>query len=421
VKLPKPRNLVGAILIAMLIIAIGLVIAQDQETLRIRTSLAATDAQFPDYLARLVSNPLTRGDTYIVHTNGNNAFPAMLEAIKSARHRVAFETYIYDTGTTAGQFTDALEAAARRGVDCRIVLDAVGASTMDESHIERLERAGCELGWFNQISTFTVEEANYRTHRKALVVDGDVAFIGGIGIADQWAFAIEDQPQWRDTHVEVRGPAAINIEAAFHENWMETGGVAEPDLLPHAAASGPASSIVVWSSPAGGANEMKLLFLLAIASARQTLDIQSPYLITDESSSWSLADARKRGVRVRLLSEGDITDAKPVKFAGRAQYETLMEQGIEVYEYQAAMMHTKAVIIDGVLTIIGSANFDNRSLELNDELNAAVFDRALAARMLADFEADLKRSKKLNLDEWRSRRIDERAREKLWSFFGEVF
>ena len=418
---PKPRNLVFAILIAMLLIAIGLVIAQDQETLRIRTPLAAGDPGFPDYLATLLGDPRTTGDTYIVHTNGDTAFPAMLAAIAAAKHRIAFETYIYDAGEVGERFTSSFEAAARRGVECRMVLDAVGASSMDQTSIERLERAGCRIGWFNPVSSFALEEVNYRTHRKALVTDGEVAFVGGIGIADQWLRSTEEEAQWRDTHFELRGPAAINVEAAFHENWIETGGVVEPDLLLHTKPAGTAQSIVVWSSPEGGANEMKLLYLLAIGAARKTLDVQSPYLITDESTRWSLAEARKRGVRVRLLTEGDITDAKPVKFAGRAHYELLMEQGIEVYEYQPAMMHTKAVVVDGVMSIIGSANFDNRSLELNDELNAAVFDTGLAARIAADIEQDLRRARKLELDEWRSRPIHIRGREKMWSFFGEVF
>jgi cardiolipin synthase len=220
----------------------------------------------------------------------------------------------------------------------------------------------------------------------------------------------------------VRGPAAIDIEAAFHENWIETGGIVDPDVLPHDnEPDGPAQSIVVWSSPEGGTNSMKLLYLLSIAAARETLDIQSPYLITDESTQWSLAEARKRGVRVRMLVEGDITDAKPVKFAGRAAYEGMLAQGIEVYEYQPTMMHTKAVMVDGLLSIIGSANFDNRSFELNDELNVAVFDRGLTARLLQDFERDAQQSQRLELESWRSRPLHIRGREQMWSLFGEVF
>ena len=419
---PHTRNVVASILVATVIIALGLVIAQDQETLRVRTALAVEDPRFPEYLARLLGHPLTSGDTYTVHTNGDQAFPAMLRAIEQAKHRVSFETYIFDTGQIPGRFAAAFEAAARRGVEVRMVLDSVGASSMDEATLERLTAAGCRIGWFNPVASWSFEEVNYRTHRKALVIDGDVAFVGGIGIADQWARPVEGQAVWRDTHIELRGPAAVNVEAAFNENWIETGGVVAPDLLPHDdEPAGPARSIVVWSSPEGGANAMKLLYLLSIAAARKTLDIQSPYLITDESTQWSLAEARHRGVRVRLLVEGDITDAKPVKFAGRATYERLLAQGIEIYEYQPAMMHTKAMIVDGTLSIVGSANLDNRSLELNDELNVAVFERGLAARLLADFDADLKNSARLDLEEWRSRPLHIRGREQLWSYFGEVF
>jgi cardiolipin synthase len=419
--LPKPRNLLLAIAAVMMFIAVGLLIAQDQETLRVKTSVAATDPRFPEYLARLIGHPLTSGDAYTVHTNGDKAFPAMLAAIGSARYRIAFETYIYDTGETAEQFTSAFAAAARRGVDVRMVLDSIGAKNIDPDHLTQLQDAGCHIGWYHQVASYSVEEANYRTHRKALVVDGDVAFVGGMGIADQWARDIDGQKQWRDTQIEVRGPAAMDVEAAFNENWIETSGVVEPDVLTHAAPEGRARSIGVWSSPEGGANELKRLYLLAMAAARTSIDIQSPYLITDESSDWSLSDARRRGVRVRLLVEGDVTDAKPVKFASRAAYGRFLRQGMQVYEYQPSMMHTKAMIVDGVLSIVGSANFDNRSLELNDELNIAIFDPAVAARLTADFERDLTRSKKLDLEEWRARPLHIRARERMWSYFGEIF
>lgn len=420
-KLPKARNLILAIAALATLIGVGLLIAQDQETLRVRTSLAAEDERFPLYLSRLVGHPLTAGDTYRVLTDGDEAFPAMLEAIDKAQHRISFEGYIFDEGEVGDRFAEAFAKAAGRGVEVRLVLDSVG-STIDPKHIEVLETSGCQIGWFNPVRSLGLEEVNYRTHRKALVVDGDIAFIGGIGIGDQWAKDAPDNPKWRDTHIEVRGPAAINVEAAFHENWIETGGVVEADVLPHDdQPNGTAQSIVVWSSPEGGTNSMKLLYLLSLAAARRTIDIQSPYLITDESIDWSLAEARRRNVRVRMLVEGDITDAKPVKFAGRAAYESFLELGIEVYEYQPAMMHAKAMMVDGILSIVGSANFDNRSLELNDELNAAVFDRGLTARLTSDFERDLGRSKKLDLEEWRSRPIHIRGRERLWSLFGEVF
>jgi cardiolipin synthase A/B len=213
-----------------------------------------------------------------------------------------------------------------------------------------------------------------------------------------------------------------DVEAAFNQNWILTGGIVEPVVRPtDASPAGRASSIVVWSSRQDGFNEMKLLFLIAIAAARHSIDIESPYLITDESSEWSLHEARQRGVRVRLLVDGDKTDARTVKFASRGQYERLLEHGIDIAEYQPTMMHAKTMMIDGLFSVVGSANFDNRSLEMNDELSVAVFDPALNARLESDFEKDLAVSKKIDLDSWRSRPVPARARDWLWSYFGEVF
>jgi cardiolipin synthase len=418
----KPRNLLVGLAVVLIVIAGALLIAQDQETLRVRTPLAASDAALPEYLARLLGAPLTNGDAYVVHTDGPATFAAMLDAINEAEHRVSFETYVYNSGVVADRFTAAFEAAARRGVNVRLVLDSIGAQDIDSDHVDRLAAAGCQVAWFNEVAGLGIEETNYRTHRKSLVVDGARAFVGGIGISDYWNHATERGPMWRDTMIEVRGPAAVYIEGSFNENWIESGEVVEPDLLPHDdTPAGTARSIVVWSGPEGGASGMKLLYLLSMASARRTLDIQTPYLVTDESTEWSLTEAARRGVKVRLLLEGDITDAKPVKFAGRAAYERLLERGIEIYEYQPAMMHAKVLVVDGTLSVVGSANLDNRSLELNDELNVAVFDPVLAKRLLEDFERDLRKSMRIDLEDWRARPLHISAREKLWSLFGEVF
>jgi len=427
---PKPQRyhwarhhrVLAAVLIGLIVLAVGLLIAQDQETLRIRSPLAVEDPRFPQYLANLLGHRLTSNDSYVVHTNGDQAFPAMLAAIERAKKRIALETYIYEAGDVGSQFSAALEAAAKRGVRVRIVLDSLGSKKISADDEKRLEAAGAEIKWVNPIVSFQIEEANYRTHRKALVVDGDVAFVGGMGIADQWLHDQKDFPRWRDTMVEMHGPVVADVEAAFNQNWIVVAGVVEPEVEPNVApATGTAKSIVVWSAPQTGANELKLLYLLAIGAARHSIDIESPYLITDESSKWSIEEARRRGVRVRLLVEGDKTDAKAVKYAGRGDYEELLEQGVEIAEYQPTMLHTKAMVVDGVLSVVGSANFDNRSLELNDELNVAVFDRALAARLLEDFERDLTRSQKLDLESWRQRSPFERGRDWLWSYFGEVF
>ena len=252
---------------------------------------------------------------------------------------------------------------------------------MGEKHLKQLQEAGSRTAVFNEARWYRLEEVNYRTHRKLLIVDGEVAYTGGVGVADHWMGDAENEDHWRDTMVRLRGPIARLIEGAFHENFIESGGVVEPELnLEVADEPHQNDALVVKSMPSGGSSDLKRLYLLCVALARRSLDIQSPYFITDASSRWALQDAVSRGVKVRVLMEGDRTDALPVKFASRSAYEQLLEMGVELYEYQPTMMHAKVLIVDGVWSMFGSANFDNRSLELNDELNVAVLDRDLARR-----------------------------------------
>jgi cardiolipin synthase len=275
---------------------------------------------------------------------------------------------------------------------------------------------------FNPSHWYTLEELNYRTHRKILVVDGEVAFTGGIGIADQWSSSAPDEAQWRDTHVQLRGPIVRLLEAAFYENFIEGGATVTPvltDAMPVTDADD--QSMIVRSSPSDGASDLKRLYLLSIAMARRSIEITSPYFVTDESTMWAFKDAIARGVNIRILVESGNTDAPAVKYASRAAYEDLLRLGIEIHEYTPAMMHAKTLVVDGVLSIFGSANFDNRSLELNDEVNVAVMSRRLAARFLHDFTNDLQASRRLTLDAWRQRPFMEKVHEHFWSYFGEVF
>ena len=404
------------------VIALLLFLAQDQETLQIRSAHSAEDPKHPDYLAALVGADLTRGNRYDVLTNGDQIFPAMLEAINGARKRVNFETYIYDSGDIPDQFTAALEAAARRGVAVSLIVDAVGAASMDDAHVERLRAAGCAVHEFNTTAWYSLEHVNYRTHRKILVVDGEIGFTGGVGVADHWKGNAQDKEHWRDTQIRMRGPIVRLLEAAFYEDAIESNGLVTPvvDMTPEKLDE-EGASLLVRSSPTGGSNDLKRLYLLIIASATRTLDIETPYFVTDESSLWALEDARKRGVRIRILVEGDFTDAMPVKYASRGAYDRLLQSGIEIHEYQPTMMHAKVMVADGILSMFGSANFDNRSLELNEELNVAVASRDLAARLTTDFEQDLRASRQLRLEDWRKRSLLNKVRERFWSAFGEVF
>ena len=424
---PKPRlrhrKLIIGIVIAVVIVGGLLALAQDQVTLKIESAHAAEDPRFAGYVAALIGAHATGGNAYEVLTNGDQIFPSMLAAVNGATRRVSFETYIYNEGTIGKQFTDAFIAAAKRGVQVQLVVDAMGSSKIPKEWQESLKAAGVKVGEFGQPKWYTLEELNYRTHRKILVVDGRVAFTGGVGLDDQWAGNAQDKDHWRDTMVKFDGPVARLMEGAFSENFVETLGPVTPIVDPPAQipAEPLDSAMVLRSSPTGGSNDLKRLYLLSIAASRRTLDICTPYFVTDESSDWALAEARRRGVRVRVLVEGDLTDAMPVKYASRYRYQHLMDEGIEIYEYQPTMMHAKAMVVDGVWSMVGSANFDNRSLELNDEMNVAISDKALAARLLQDFEQDLKLSRKLDPQTWRQRSFLEKARERFWSYFGEIF
>ena len=420
----KPIRRALKILIGVaVVVTVLLLFAQDQETLTIRSAVSAEDPRHAAYLAALVGADVTNGNKVTVLTNGDQIFPAMLGAIRGATRRISLETYIYNSDSAvAEEFTTALEQAARRGVRVNLVLDAVGASSVSEQHQARLRNAGCQVALFNSPSWYNLEEVNYRTHRKILVVDGEIGFTGGVGVDDHWKGNARTKEEWRDTQFEIRGPIARLLEAGFYENFVETAGEVTPELDDPVRADDPeGASFMVRSSPTGGANDLKRLYLLAIGSARRTIDITTPYFVPDESTLWALHDAVGRGVRVRLLVEGDITDAMPVKYASRHYYDRLLSEGLEIYEYRPTMMHTKAMVVDGHWSMFGSANFDNRSLELNDELNVAVTGRDLARRLTEDFDQDIKVSDRLELAGWRDRSLLMKAREQFWSFFGEIF
>jgi cardiolipin synthase len=423
VKRLRHRKLIITVVVCLAIVGALLALAQDQLTLKIQSAHAADSTEFPAYTAALLGVHATGGNSYTVLTNGDQIFPSMLAAVTGAQRRISFETYIYNEGSVGKQFTDAFIAAARRGVQVQLVIDALGSKKLPQEWRDSMIAAGVKLANFGEVKWYSLEELNYRTHRKILTVDGRIAFTGGVGLDDQWLGHAQDPQHWRDTMVRFEGPVARLIEGAFQENFVESSGPVTPivDPPPQIPAEPLDAAMVLRSSPTGGSNDLKRLYLLTIAAARRTLDICSPYFLTDESTVWALEEARRRGVRVRILVEGDLTDAKPVKYAGRDAYQRLLDQGIELYEYQPTMMHVKATIVDGAWSMVGSANFDNRSLELNDEMNVAVSDRDLAARLTQDFEQDLRSARKLDPASWRQRPFLEKAREHFWSYFGEIF
>ena len=425
-KPPKVRKRTKVIIVVVAIVGLINLFAQDPSTVRLDSTVSIEDDRFPEYASAVTASPPTQGDRYEMLLNGDQIYPAMLDAIRAARQRVNFLTYIYSPGEVAGLFTDALADAARRSVEVNVVVDAFGASNIPGDHVKRLEQSGASVGHYRPVRWNSIQESNYRNHRKILVVDGTTAFTGGVGVADHWLGHAQDKEHWRDSQFRIQGPAVHYLEAVFYESLAETLPRVKPEIGPSAdagpvAPAGDARSVIVSSAPNGGSGGVKRLFLVSIAAAKHTLDITTPYFVVDDSTQWSLDEARKRGVHIRILVEGDRTDAKSVKWASRSNYEALLEQGIDIYEYQPTMIHAKSTVVDGRWSIIGSANFDNRSLEMNDEVNIGISDPSLAAALTLTFDDDLRRAKRLTLEEWRRRALHEKANEKFWSLLGEFF
>ena len=417
------HKLVLSALIAFGVVGVLLALGKDRVTLRVHSEYTVADERFFPYLAALEGSQPTSGNAYTVLTNGDQFLPAMLGAIGHAQRRVLFETYNYEKGVLAARFTTALASAARRGARVTLIVDAVGSKKMPRDQWQALRDAGVHLADYGTLRWYKPQAMNYRSHRKLLIVDGVVAFTGGEGVADKWLGHAQDPDHWRDTMVKIEGPLVRLLEGAFSDTLVQTQGPVTPvvDPPPPAPASPSADRALIVRGTAGSVNDLKRLYMVAIGAASKTLDICSPYFITDPSSDWALAQARARGVRVRVLTDGSHTDARPVKFAGRSHYERLLREGIDIYEYQPTMMHTKVMIVDGVWSMFGSANFDNRSLEMNDELNVVVADPALADRFRQDFERDLLVSQRIDQASWARRSVLERIREPFWRWFGEAF
>jgi cardiolipin synthase len=347
--------------------------------------------------------------------NGDEIFPAMLQAIRSARRTIAFETYIYWSGDTGREFSQALSERARAGVQVYLTVDWLGSSKMDAAQVEEMKRAGVHIRQYRPLAWYNLDRVNNRTHRKLLVVDGRVGFTGGVGIADQWQGHAQDPEHWRESHFRVEGPVVAQMQAGFNDNWVKSTGVVlhGPGFYPPLARAGDMDAQLFISSPAGGSDSMHLMVLMAVAASEHTIDLAAAYFVPDDLVRRALLDARRRGVRIRILVPGEHTDSDTVRLASKAQWEPLIQAGIEFYEYRPTMMHIKMLIVDGELVSVGSTNFDIRSFRLNDEASLNVYDRGFAADMTAVFEADLRQSRRYTLQDWRDRPWKERLFEKF--------
>lgn len=348
-------------------------------------------------LAANLGEPVLEGNRIVPLHNGEEIFPAMLEAIRQARETVSFLTFVYWQGDVAREFAAELAAASRRGVEVRVLLDAYGARKMDEALVERMREAGCRVAWFHPLHWYALRRYNERTHRRALVVDGRVGFTGGVGIAEEWTGDAGGPAHWRDDHFRIEGPAVRYVQGAFAENWREATGevLAGERLFPEIEPVGDAVVVPILETPGGSVSKTGLLYWTLLQVAREQVRIWTPYFVPDPDLLDAMVATARRGVAVELLVPGDHNDSDLVRHASQTFYPELIEAGVAVYEYRPTMIHVKAVTVDGSWTVLGTANFDNRSFELNYEIAFAVRDPALNAAMNRSFERDRSRARRI--------------------------
>ncbi len=376
--------------------------------------------QFLILLESLADAKANRTGNLEVLTNGDNFYPAALDAIRSARRSVCLEAYVFHKSEIARMYVEALAERARAGVQVNLTLDAFGSLGAGRSFFHTLTEAGGRVKRYNGLRWDRLLRIDSRTHRELLIIDGRVAFIGGAGVADQWFTGMKDNPRWRDTMARVEGEAVPSLQATFSENWLASSGevLVGEAYFPEIQCSHAMISLVVNSTPTvGGSTRARILFQLLLASARRSIAITTPYFLPDRSLMRELCGAVERGVTVRILVPGRKSDHLLTRSTSRGGYGPLLKAGAEVYEYQPSMIHAKVLCVDGLWTVIGSTNFDNRSFGINDEVNLAIKDPAVTLRLETDMANDLKDSRRITLEDWRRRPVTERATELLgWVF-----
>ena len=404
-------------LVTLVVIVLAMNFATPEKKLerKIEHRYTVDDPQFEREMGVMLGPSVSTGNHVEDLENGVQIFPAMLEAIRGAKRNINFETYIYWSGTVGKEFADALSERARAGVKVSVLVDWVGAIKMDDDLLEEMEKAGVEIHKYRPLKWYNLGRLNNRTHRKLLIIDGKIAFTGGVGIADSWAGNAQDPDHWRDLHFRVRGPVVSQFQAAFNDNWIKTTGVVlnGPDYFPALAKAGDMDAHIFIASPAGGSESMHLMYLMAIAAAEHTIDLQAAYFVPDELIIQALIAARHRGVRIRVIVPGKHIDSTTVKLASKAHWGELLKAGAEVYEYQPTMMHNKMLIVDKLMVSVGSTNFDVRSFRLNDEASLNIYNSAFAARMTEVFEADMKPTVRYTYQMWKDRPAKEKFMEKF--------
>ena len=375
---------------------------------------ADPDAESPEFIDLLVSAlnvPVLRGSSARILQNGDAFFPAMLDAIRNARETVNFQCYIWESGEISDQFIEAFTGAARRGVEVRVLIDAFGAIKFKDRDRERLREAGVKLEFFRPIRWYNMVRVFRRSHQRAITVDGSIGFTGGAAVADKWVGNADSPEHWRDSMTMVTGALVSGVQTAFGNDWVYCCGeilagprfFPQPPTGPDETGGSPPIGFAVVSSPSDAEQPIRICHWLGFRAARKRLYISNSYFIPDKRLRKVVMERSRAGVDVRILVPGSKTDAKPVRLAGQTHYEELLAAGVRIYEYQPTMMHAKVVVVDGIWSVVGSANMDERSMELNEENVLAIRDAGLAAEIERGLLEDFDRSKEFELERWRRR------------------
>ena len=372
------------------------------------------EPDFPSTVTMLTSAQMGPGTRVEVTLNGDGTYPRMWDDLRSADQSITLQIYYGQPGRMASMFTSILRERAKAGVRVFVLYDAFGTSDIPELEREALRDAGVSVKPFRPFRLSALHLAQHRSHVRGITIDGRIGWTGGFGIDDKWFGDGRTGGSWRETNVRFEGPAVAQLQAAFIAAWVEATGVlaiarAEAPRLEN----GVASAGMLHASPTLGSTVAERLFALSIAAARRSLYLTNAYFAPDENFVGLLVDAARRGVDVRVLTGGPRTDVPVVRLAGRASYEVLLDAGVRIYEWQPTTLHAKTFVVDGEWATIGSMNFDNRSLTLNDEATLLTDDPALGRQIENIFFDDLRHAEEITASRFRRRswiqRFQERA------------
>ena len=361
----------------------------------------------------VTGTPFTEGNQVEVLRNGDQIFPAMLEAISGATRTVDLMTFVYWKGDIARRFAEVMSDRAQAGVRVRLLIDALGGRLIETDLVDAMDRAGVAVEWFRKPLLKSPFKTNHRLHRKVCVVDERVAFTGGVGIAEEWCGDARNEREWRDTHLRVEGPAVDGLQSAFIQNWAETGRELfdDRDTFPTQQQRGRSTVQVVPGSASLGWDDMQSVFHVLLCSAQTRLRIATAYFAPDSAFLDTLCEASQRGVDVELLLPGPHADKRVSQLTSEGNYERLVDCGVGVFTFRPSMMHAKVMTVDGVASVVGSSNFNRRSMDHDEEVVLVALDEQLTATLDAHLDDDLGRSEQIDLTRWRNRSAAQRALE----------